>query len=227
MSRRGAFDCSAGYRARKFPAASIRTSAPSGSIHREISSWHFRMAGHKNGRRVLPRSSEKEASLRHRSMTSPARVVISVVCTEVCLGLQRPRLSNSGLSYHLGCGKAEKNENNQNFPAVLVPIGRDRKMIADHDKNNWNRQESIVFGSQLGLSPERGIKFFSCRCYRDHSALRRQNSEPNVGRHNRSEDCPEMNVGRATAECVSQSPGEHGDHQYRECAEHSFRLAES
>jgi len=39
------------------------------------------MGGDKKVRRRLPESSEKEASLRHRSMTFAARVVISVVCT--------------------------------------------------------------------------------------------------------------------------------------------------
>jgi hypothetical protein len=61
---------------------------------------------------------------------------------------------SSELPYHFSRQPSKKHEGNQNFPTVFVPIGRDRKMIADHDKNNWNRQESIVFGSQFGLCAE-------------------------------------------------------------------------
>ena len=48
---------------------------PSGSIQRAISWWQSRMGGERNVRRVLPASSEKDASFRHRAMTSSARVV--------------------------------------------------------------------------------------------------------------------------------------------------------
>ena len=112
-----------------------------------------------------------------------------------------------------------QNQNNQNFPPILVPIGRDGKVIADHNKDNWNRHESIVFGSQLGLSAERRVKLLpGCRC-RDHFALGGKNSEPDIRGHNRSEDRPNVDVGRAPAENVGQSPGEHGNHQHRECGE--------
>ena len=42
---------------------------------------------------------------------------------------------------------AEQNQADENFPSVGVSIGRDRKVIADHKKDNWNRHERIMFGA--------------------------------------------------------------------------------
>ena len=106
------------------------------------------MGGDKNVRRVLPASSVKEASLWQRAMTSAARLVVSVVRTRFQIH------AGSGLAYKLRRRPAEKNESDKDFPTVRVPVGRDGKVIADHDKDNRDRHECIVFGTQLRLGAE-------------------------------------------------------------------------
>src|SRR5579864_9202254 len=101
------------------------------------------MGGDKNVRRVLLGSSEKDASLWHRPMTSPARVAISVICIRFRFADKTFFYEASGLPNYFRRDPAEKNESNENFPSVLVPVGRDGKVIADHNKNNGNRHESI------------------------------------------------------------------------------------
>ena len=73
--------------------------APSGSIHRAISWWQSRMGGERNVRRVLPVSSEKDASFRHRWMTSAARVVIAVVCTGFQFGTETLEIQDSRMTF--------------------------------------------------------------------------------------------------------------------------------
>ena len=153
ISRRGASACAAGISPRRFPAASTRTSAPSDFIQPAISRWQSRMGGDKNVRRVLPASSVNEASFWQRAMTSAARLVVSVVRTRFQYRCNKcsPH-AGSGLAYKFRRHPAKKNEADKDLPTVCVPVGRDRKVIADHDKDNRNRHERIVFGTQLRLS---------------------------------------------------------------------------
>jgi len=51
---------------------------------------------------------------------------------------------------------------------------------------------------------------------RNHFALGGENSEPNIGGHNRPEHRSNMDVGRARTEHVHQSPGEQGNRQQGE-----------
>lgn len=104
------------------------------------------MGGDKNVRRVLPASSVKEASFWQRAMTSAARLVVSVVRTRFQYRLNKclPH-AGSGLAYKLRRHPAEKNEADKDLPTVCVPVGRDRKVIADHDKDNRNRHKGIMF----------------------------------------------------------------------------------
>ena|SRR5271163_1841941 len=111
------------------------------------------MGGDKKVRRVLPASSVKEASLWQRAMTSAARLVVSVVRTKFQIHRRMPH-KGSGLAYELRCDPAQKNEANKDFPTVSIPVGCDGKVIADHNKDNGNRQEGVVFGAQLGLRAE-------------------------------------------------------------------------
>lgn len=54
------------------------------------------------------------------------------------------------LAYKFSRDPAEENQRDQNFPGIDIPVRRHRKVIANHDKNDRNRHERVVFGAQLG-----------------------------------------------------------------------------
>src|ERR1700683_1139282 len=91
-----------------------------------------------------------------------------------------------GLADDLRRRPSNDNQCHQNLPAISVSVSRYGEMIADHDKDNWNRHESIVLGSQLGLPSERRIKLCAGRSRGNHLALGWKYAEPHVGRHDGS-----------------------------------------
>jgi hypothetical protein len=105
------------------------------------------MGGDKNVRLVLPASSVKDANFWQRMRTSCARFVLSVVCIEFEFCGECASFGSSGFAYNLRCRPAKQNQADENFPTIPVPVGRDGKVIADHDKDNGNGHESIVFGT--------------------------------------------------------------------------------
>ena len=97
-------------------------------------------------------------------------------------------------------------EAHQQRPAVLVPVRRNRIMIAQHEKHNWHGHERVVLRSQLGLSAERRVEPRTrCGCS-NHLALRRQNAEPNICRHDRPKDRSHVQICRTPAKCMQKSP---------------------
>src|SRR5271167_3214477 len=116
------------------------------------------MGGDKNVRRVMPGSSEKDANFLHLAMTSAARFVTSDVCTRFFTAARHSHHKRLGLAYKLRSRPAEENEANENFPTVGAPVGCNRKVMADHEKDNGNCHEGVVLGAQFGLSAERSIE---------------------------------------------------------------------
>ena len=147
-------------------------------------------------RRVPVASSEKDASRRHRAMTSSARFALSFVVKTFALGLadqfrRRP---------------SRNHQRNQHRPTITIPVGRTGLMIAQHEKHDWYCDEGVVLRSQLGLRAEIGVEGSARGGGSDHLALRRQNSEPDICSHDRPKDCSQVNVSRAPAEHVQQAP---------------------
>ena len=184
---------------------------PSGSIQRAISRWHSRMGGERKVRRMLPafaivfRKRREPSAPADDFLRESLHVGSSLAIVHHFEKYESRRIK---LAYQLRRRPAEENQSNQNFPTISIPVSCDRKVIADHDKDNRNGHESIVFGSQLGLGAERRIECFPGRCRGNHFALRGKNAKPHVGSHDGSEHGPNVDVGGAPAEHMHQSPGE-------------------
>ena len=54
---------------------------------------------------------------------------------------------HSGLADEFRRHPSDDNQGNQNFPAIRVSVSCHGKVIANHDKDNRNRNKSIVFGT--------------------------------------------------------------------------------
>ena len=165
--------------------------------------WQFLDDNHawaeiRNVRCMEPGTSLNEANLRQRATTSCARFVVTVVGTDFVPPIAA--IHTSSFSDNLRGHPAEKDETNENLPSISISVSRDRKMIADHEKNHRDCHESIVFGAQLGLRAQRSVKLFPGRCRRDHFSLRGKNAEPDICRHDGSENRTDVNVGGTAAE---------------------------
>lgn len=103
-------------------------------------------------RRKLPGASEKDASLRHRAIASSARFrfsplfIVRLCISEVVAMVRKAQLLSS-LADKLCGHPTNQHERNQDLPGISVAVSRYREVIADHDKDNGNGHESIVFGT--------------------------------------------------------------------------------
>ena len=127
---------------------------------------------------------------------------------------------------HFSGHPAENNQEDEDLPSECISVGGNGKVIADHDKDHGNSQKRIVFGTQLGLRAKRPIESFPGGRGRNHFALGGENSEPNIGSHNRPEHRSNMDVGRARTEHAHQSPGQKRNHQQGEYSKDCRRPAQ-
>ncbi len=86
-------------------------------------------------------------------------------------------------------------------------------MTADHEKNYRDRHERVVLGTQFGLGAERRVELFAGSSRGDELALRGQDLKPDVRRHDGPHDRSHVDIRRATAENMRQSPGQKCDHR--------------
>src|ERR1700675_4678091 len=98
-------------------------------------------------------------------MTSLAQSFLSrLACTRFTLTGDCELPLCLGLANDFCRRPANQDESGQDLPAIPVPVGCYRKMIADHEKNYRHCHEGIVLGAQLGLSAECRIKLGSGSC---------------------------------------------------------------
>ncbi len=103
----------------------------------------------------------------------------------------------------------------QHEPVAWARVSR-RKMIGQHDKEQWERDEAVMHRPLFGTLTECEIgRPAGARCV-EHLLLGGKNSLPHIRDHDRAEQCPDVDEGGAAGKQPAHHKAEGGQERERD-----------
>src|SRR5258705_764292 len=134
------------------------------------------------------------------------------------------------IGHVIGLGSSNKlrrypsgeDQQRKNDPLVALSVGYARIVTADHDEDNRDGHESVLFRSQLGLCRQTLIRLPALLESRNHAFLSWQNMHPDIGGHDGAKQCTNVNISTSSTEDPGESEGQRDNENIGGCRKRLF-----